>query len=178
MIYQLAGVRPQLPPDGRYWVAPTAAVIGDVVLEEDVSIWFGAVLRGDCERLHVGAGSNIQDGSVLHADPGSPLRIGRNVTVGHQCMLHGCTVEDGALIGIGAVVLNGAVIGAGSLLGAKSLVPEGREYPPNSLILGAPARVLRELKPEEQAALAHGAEHYRENWKRFARGLSPVGQAS
>jgi carbonic anhydrase/acetyltransferase-like protein (isoleucine patch superfamily) len=175
MIYELGGVRPQLPPEGRYWVAPSAAVLGDVVLEEDVSIWFGAVLRGDCERIHVGEGSNIQDGSVLHADFGIPLRIGRNVTVGHQCMLHGCTVEDGALIGIGAVVLNRAVIGAGSLLGAKSLAPEGREYPPNSLILGSPARLVRGLTPAEQAAIAHGAEHYRENWKRFAKELSPVG---
>lgn len=174
MIYELAGVRPQLPPEGQYWIAPSAEVIGDVVLEADVSIWFQAVLRGDCERLHVGEGSNVQDASVLHADPGSPLRIGRDVTVGHQCMLHGCTVEDGALIGIGAVVLNGAVIGAGSLLGAKSLVPEGRVYPPNSLILGSPARVLRELTPEEQAALAHGAEHYRENWRRFAAELRPL----
>jgi carbonic anhydrase/acetyltransferase-like protein (isoleucine patch superfamily) len=174
MIYEFGGVRPRLPGEGRYWVAPSAEVIGDVVLEDDVSVWFQAVLRGDCERLHVGAGSNIQDASVLHADPGSPLSIGRNVTVGHQCMLHGCTVEDGALIGIGAVVLNGAVIGAGSLLGAKSLVPEGRTYPPNSLILGSPARVLRELTPEEQAALAHGAEHYQANWKRFAAELRPV----
>ena len=175
MIYELGGVRPQLPPEGRYWVAPSAAVIGDVLLEDDVSIWFGAVLRGDCERIHVGQGSNIQDLSVLHADHGIPLRIGRDVTVGHQCMLHGCTVEDGALIGIGAVVMNGAVIGAGSLVGAKSLVPEGKVYPPNSLILGSPARVLRELSPEAQAMIAHGAEHYRQNWKRFASELKPIG---
>jgi len=175
MIYELGGTRPQLPPEGRYWVAPSATVLGDVVLEEDVSVWFGAVLRGDCARLHVGAGSNIQDGSVLHADEGIPLRIGRNVTVGHQCMLHGCTVEDGALIGIGAVVLNGAVIGAGSLVGAKSLVPEGKEFPPGSLILGSPARVVRGLTAEQQAMIAHGAEHYRQNWKRFASELRPIG---
>jgi carbonic anhydrase/acetyltransferase-like protein (isoleucine patch superfamily) len=175
MIYELGGSRPQLPPEGRYWVAPSATVLGDVVLEADVSVWFGAVLRGDCERLHVGEGSNIQDGSVLHADHGIPLRIGRNVTVGHQCMLHGCTVGDGALIGIGAVVLNGAVIGEGSLVGAKSLVPEGKEFPPGSLILGAPARVVRALTPEQQAMIAHGAAHYRENWKRFARELKPLG---
>jgi carbonic anhydrase/acetyltransferase-like protein (isoleucine patch superfamily) len=175
MIYELGGARPQLPPEGRYWVAPSATVLGDVVLEEDVSVWFGAVLRGDCERIHVGRGSNIQDGSVLHADHGIPLRIGRNVTVGHQCMLHGCTVGDGALIGIGAVVLNGAVIGEGSLVGAKSLVPEGKEYPPGSLILGSPARVVRGLTPEQQAMIAHGAEHYRDNWKRFAGELRAVG---
>ena len=169
---EIAGSRPQVADDA--WVAPTAVLAGRVTLAAQASVWYCSVLRADLDTITVGARSNIQDGSVLHADEGIPLRIGRNVTVGHQCMLHGCTVGDGALIGIGAVVLNGAVIGEGSLVGAKSLVPEGKEFPPGSLILGSPARVVRGLTAEQQAMIAHGAEHYRENWKRFATDLKPV----
>jgi len=173
-VYALGERRPRLPPPGRFWIAPNATVIGDVVLEDEASVWFNAVVRGDCERIAIGAGSNVQDGAVLHADPGSPLHIERDVTVGHLAMLHGCHVGAGSLIGIGAVVLNGAVIGAGSIVGAKALVAEGKTFPPGSLIVGAPGRAIRQLSPEQQAALLRGAAHYRQNWKTFAAGLREI----
>ncbi|MDW8468810.1 MAG: gamma carbonic anhydrase family protein [Burkholderiales bacterium] len=144
----------------RHFVAWNATLAGAIVLEEDASVWFGAVLRADNERIHVGPRSNIQDGAVLHVDPGFPLTLGAGVSVGHKAMLHGCTVGDGALVGINAVVLNGARIGAGALVGANALVPEGREIPPGVLALGSPARVVRELRPEERLRLAQVAESY------------------
>jgi carbonic anhydrase/acetyltransferase-like protein (isoleucine patch superfamily) len=155
-------------------VAPTASVIGSVVLEAGASVWFGAVLRGDCDLITVGAGSNVQDASVLHTDPGMPLTIGRGVTVGHKVMLHGCTIGDGSLVGIGAIVLNGARIGRECLIGAGALVTENSEFPDGSLILGAPARVKRELSAEERTLLAAGAEHYRGNARRFEEHLRPL----
>ena len=146
-IYQLGEKHPQLA--ASTWVADSAQVIGDVRLEADVSIWFNTVLRGDNDPITIGSGSNIQDGSVLHTDDGVPLTIGRNVTVGHQVMLHGCTIGDESLIGIGAVVLNGAVIGRHCLVGAGALVTEGKTFPDGSLIIGSPARVARQLTPEQ-----------------------------
>jgi carbonic anhydrase/acetyltransferase-like protein (isoleucine patch superfamily) len=163
-IVQLQAHVPQIDPTA--WVAPSASVIGRVELQARASVWYGAVLRGDNDPIVIGEGSNVQDGSVLHTDLGMPLRLGRDVTVGHQVMLHGCTVEDGALIGIQAVVLNGAVIGAGSLVAAGALVPEGKVFPPGVLIMGSPAKVVRELSPEQVARMKLGALHYVEQAQR------------
>jgi carbonic anhydrase/acetyltransferase-like protein (isoleucine patch superfamily) len=173
-VYGLREAAPQLPKEGDYWIAPNATLIGRVILRKNASIWFGAVLRGDNEPIVVGENSNVQDGSVLHTDAGSPLTIGSNVTVGHLAMLHGCTIGDNSLIGIGAVVLNGARIGRNCLIGAKALVPEGKEIPDNSLVLGAPGRVARQLSEAQLAMLAHSAAHYVDNWKRFAADLKPL----
>ena len=172
-LYQLDDERPQLAEGA--WVADSAQLIGQVELGEDASIWFGAILRGDAERLRVGKGSNVQDASVLHADPGYPLVLGDNVSIGHQVMLHGCTVGDGTLIGIQAVVLNGARIGRHCLVGAGALITEGKEFPDGSMILGAPARVVRPLTTEQIAGLQRIAEHYVENAKRFRAGLKRIG---
>lgn len=165
MIYALDDLTPTLAPDA--YVAPGATVIGDVHLAPESSVWFGAVLRGDVERLTIGRGSNIQDNSVLHSDPGAPLVLGERVTVGHMVMLHGCHVGDGALIGVGAVVLNHARIGADCLVGARALVTEGKEFPDGVLILGSPARVVRELAPEEIARIHATNARYIERAKRY-----------
>ena len=172
-IYELDGKAPQLGAGA--WVAESASVIGDVTLGDNASVWYGAVVRGDVERITIGRNSNVQEASVLHTDPGFPLVIGENVTVGHQCMLHGCTIGDGALIGIQAVVLNHARIGRNCVVGAGSVVTEGKEFPDNSLIVGSPAKVIRTLDAEGVAKLAHLAPHYVENAQRFARGLKKVG---
>ncbi len=172
-LYQLDEHRP-LMAEGA-WVADSAQVIGRVELGEDASVWFGAILRGDTEQLRIGKGSNVQDGSVLHADPGFPLVLGEHVTIGHQVMLHGCTVGDGSLIGIHAVVLNGAKIGKNCLVGAGALVTEGKEFPDGSMILGSPAKVVRQLTPEQIAALPRSAHHYVQNAKRFRDGLKKIG---
>jgi carbonic anhydrase/acetyltransferase-like protein (isoleucine patch superfamily) len=158
MIWQLPGQRPVL--GSAAFVAPGATVVGDVIIGNEASVWFGAVLRGDVERLTVGARSNVQDNSVLHADPGAPLVLGDDVTVGHMVMLHGCQVGNCSLIGIGAVVMNHARIGANCIVGAKSLVTEGKSYPDGVLIIGAPARVIRELTPAEIAGLKASAARY------------------
>ena len=172
-LYQLDQHVPQLAEGA--WVADSAQVIGHVELAEDASVWFGAILRGDTEVLRVGKGSNVQDGSVLHADRGFPCVLGENVTVGHQVMLHGCTVGDGSLIGIQAVVLNGAKIGKHCLVGAGALVTEGKEFPDGSMILGSPAKVVRQLTPEQIEGLKASAAHYVENAKRFRAGLKKIG---
>lgn len=172
-IYELDQVAPRIAESA--WVADSAQVMGNVELAEDSSVWFGAVVRGDTEVIRIGRGSNIQDGSVLHADIGKPLTVGENVTVGHQVMLHGCTIGDNALIGIGAVVLNGAKIGKGCIVGAGSLVTEGKEFPDGSMIMGSPAKVVRELTEPQQAALKMSAVHYIENARRFQRGLKKMG---
>ncbi len=169
MIYAL-GTR-RVRPAGAFYVAPSAQVIGDVVLGEDVSIWFGAIVRADCDTITIGAGTNIQDGSVLHVDAGVPLTIGERCIVGHKVMLHGCTLGDHCLIGIGSVVLNKARIGSNCIVGANSLITEGKEFPPGSLIMGAPAKVVRALSEEQIAMLAHGADHYVENARLFDREL-------
>jgi carbonic anhydrase/acetyltransferase-like protein (isoleucine patch superfamily) len=150
-------------------------VIGDVTLKTNASIWFGAVLRADAESIVIGENSNVQDNSVLHADPGFPLCLANNVTVGHKAMVHGAEVGEGSLIGIGAIVLNGARIGRNCIIGAGAFVPEGRVIPDNSLAFGAPARVVRQLTAEEVQMLARAADHYVENWKRYAAGLSAGG---
>lgn len=174
-VYNLGNVTPELPNDDEYWIAPTAAVMGRVILKKNASVWWGATLRGDNDPIIVGEGSNIQDGSVCHTDTGSPLTIGANVTVGHMVMLHGCTIGDNTLVGIGSVILNGAVIGKNCLIGANCLITEGKEIPDNSLVMGAPGKVVRELSPEQAARMAMGSAHYVENWKRYRRELSQVG---
>ena len=174
-IYELDGQAPDLPDPGRFWVAPDAHVIGRVRLGADVGVWFGAVLRGDGEPLEVGERSNIQEGAMLHADPGFPLVIGPDVTVGHHAILHGCTVGAGALIGMGATVLNGARIGAGCIVGANALVTENKEFPDNSLIVGAPAKAVRTLDGAAAEKLRASAAHYVANWRRFAAGLKRIG---
>jgi carbonic anhydrase/acetyltransferase-like protein (isoleucine patch superfamily) len=163
-----------LPGDDEYWIAPTAAVMGRVVLKKNASVWWGAVLRGDNAVIEVGENSNVQDGSVLHTDMDAPLTIGPNVTVGHMVMLHGCTIGDGTLVGIGAVVLNGAKIGRNCLVGAGALVTEGKEFPDNSMIVGAPAKAIKELTPEQAARMRHAAEHYVENSARYRKGLKKI----
>lgn len=172
MIYALDGIAPTLAPDA--WVAPDANLIGKVVLAAGASVWFGATLRGDNEEIRVGAGSNIQEASVLHTDMGFPLSIGANCTVGHKAMLHGCTIGEGSLIGMGATVLNGAVIGRGCLIGAGALVTEGKVIPDFSLVMGAPARVVRQLDEAAVAKLLRSAEHYRANARRYRAGLSAL----
>ena len=172
-IYQLGEKHPQLA--ASTWVADSAQVIGDVRLEADVSIWFNTVLRGDNDPITIGSGSNIQDGSVLHTDDGVPLTIGRNVTVGHQVMLHGCTIGDESLIGIGAVVLNGAKIGKNCLIGANALITEGKVIPDNSLVMGQPGKVVRELDAAAIEGLRWSAAHYVQNWRRYKAGFAPVG---
>ena len=175
MIYELDGQQPDLPQDGRYWIAPSAAVIGKVRLNADCSVWFGAVLRGDNEWIELGARSQIQDNATLHTDLGFPLSIGADCVIGHNVVLHGCTVGDGALIGMGAIVLNGARIGAHSLVGAGALVTEGKSFPERSLIVGAPARAIRTLDDAALAVIAGAADFYVRNYKRYAKGLKPVG---
>jgi carbonic anhydrase/acetyltransferase-like protein (isoleucine patch superfamily) len=172
-IYELDGTAPHIAATA--WVADNAQVMGEVSLGEDSSVWFGVTVRGDTETIRIGAGSNIQDGSVLHADVGMPLLVGEGVTVGHMVMLHGCTVGDGSLIGIGAVVLNGAKIGRNCLVGAGSLVTEGKEFPDGSMIMGSPARVVRSLTPEQIEGLRASAQHYIDNARRYRSGLKQVG---
>jgi carbonic anhydrase/acetyltransferase-like protein (isoleucine patch superfamily) len=157
------------------WVADSAQVIGGVVLGPDSSVWPGVVVRGDSGPISVGEGSNIQDNSVLHADEGVPLTIGRHVTVGHQVMLHGCTIGDESLIGIGAIVLNGARIGRNCLVGAGALVTEGKEFPDGSMIIGSPAKAVRQLSPEQIEGLRRSAQHYMANARRYRAGLRKIG---
>lgn len=170
-LYSLGDIRPQLPPEGRFWLAPDAHVMGAVKLGDDVGIWFGAVLRGDNELIEIGARSNIQEGAMLHTDMGSPLIIGADCTIGHHAILHGCTIGDNSLIGMGATVLNGARIGKNCLVGANALVTEGKEFPDNSLIIGSPARAMRTLDDAAALKITQSAAGYVVNWKRFAREL-------
>jgi carbonic anhydrase/acetyltransferase-like protein (isoleucine patch superfamily) len=172
-IYKLGDTAPTIHES--VFVADTAAIIGKVVLEENSSVWFGATLRGDNETITVGTGSNVQEGAVLHTDPGYPLTIAENVTVGHQAMLHGCTIGEGSLIGIQAVVLNGAVIGRNCLVGAGAIVTEGKTFPDNSLILGAPAKAVRELKAEDIARMRAGTQSYIDRRGDFKERLVRIG---
>ncbi|MEX8517010.1 MAG: gamma carbonic anhydrase family protein [Leptothrix sp. (in: b-proteobacteria)] len=171
-IYQLGDDTPQIHPSA--FVADSAQVIGKVHLAEDASVWFGTVVRGDTDHIRIGRGSNIQDNSVLHTDEGIELVIGDNVTVGHQVMLHGCTIGDHSLIGIGAIVLNGARIGRHSIVGAGALVTEGKEFPDYSMILGSPAKVVKTLTPEQAERFAQGASHYVANAQRYQQTLRKV----
>ncbi len=173
-IYELDGHRPEFPDENEYWVAPTAVLVGKVKLEKMASIWFGAVLRGDNELIHIGENSNVQENCVFHTDMGSPLTIGADCTIGHKAMLHGCTVGNNSLIGMNATVLNNAVIGENSIVGANSLVTEGKEFPPNSLIVGSPAKAVRTLDEASAQLLTKSAAHYVANWQRFSKGLKAL----
>ncbi len=170
-LYSLDGISPELPADGRYWIAPDAALIGKVRLKEGASVWFTAVLRGDNEWIEIGEDSNVQDGCVLHTDPGFPLMIGKGCTIGHRAVVHGCTVGENSLIGMGAVILNGAKIGKNSIVGAGALVTEGKEFPDNSLIVGSPGRSIRTLDEKGEAALRLAAKSYSDRWPRYAQGF-------
>ena len=169
MIYELDGIAPAIDEDT--WVAPDANVIGKVVLEAGAAVWFGATLRGDIEEIRVGAGTNIQENAVLHTDLGYPLSIGKDCTIGHKAMLHGCTIGDGSLIGMGATVLNGAKIGKGCLIGACALVTEGKEIPDHSLVMGSPGKVVRTLDADAIEMLRDSARRYQDNMRRFRDGL-------
>jgi len=169
MLYDLKDKKPK--NFGENWTAPNAVIIGDVTLEKNTSIWFNSTLRGDIENIHIGEGSNVQDGSVLHTDPGYPLKVGKNVTVGHLVMLHGCTIGDNSLIGIGAVILNNAKIGKNCVIGAKSLITENKEIPDNSLVVGSPGRVSRKVTDEEVKAIKENAIRYQENWKKYSKSI-------
>jgi len=168
-LYEIDGLQPQVPETS--WVAPSADLIGDVRLGQGVGIWFGAVIRADNTPIQLGDGTNIQEGSMLHTDPGFPMTIGADCTIGHHAILHGCTIGANSLIGMGATVLNGARIGANSLVGANALVTEGKEFPDNSLIVGAPAKAIRTLDAQSAERLRQTALHYVRNWQRFAGGL-------
>ena len=173
MIYSLDGIAPQIAASA--WVAPDANLIGKIVVEDEASIWFGATLRGDNEPITIGDGTNVQENAVFHTDPGKPLTIGRNCTIGHKAMLHGCEIGDETLIGMGATVLNHAVIGAGSLVGAAALVTEGKTIPPGSLVMGAPGKVVRALDDTAKARLIASATGYQANARRFSAGMKIVG---
>lgn len=170
-LYALGEKTPQTPGEDRHWIAPDAHVIGQVELGEDVGIWFGAVLRGDNEPILVGARTNIQEGVMVHVDPGFPVTIGEGCTIGHHAIIHGCTIGDNSLVGMGATILNGAKIGRNCLVGANALVTEGKAFPDNSLIVGSPAKAIRTLDENAAAGLRKSAESYVRNWKRFARDL-------
>lgn len=173
MIYELDGHRPEIAADA--WIAPTAQIIGKVVIEAGASIWWGAVLRGDNEVIHIGRGSNVQENSVFHTDPGCPLTIGADVTVGHKALLHGCTIRDGVLVGMNAAVLNRTVVGSGSLIGAGALIAEDKTIPEGVLVLGVPGRVVRDLGADEKARILDTARRYRVHAQRFREGLRQIG---
>ena len=173
-VYSLGDKKPQLPPEGEYWLAPNATLIGDVILKAGASVWFGATVRGDNDPITIGRDTNIQDGSVLHSDPGEPLTIGDGVTVGHMVMLHSCEIGDNTLIGIGAVVLGRARIGKNCLIGANTLITEGKEIPDGSLVMGQPGKVVHQLDPGQIEALKASAAHYVQNWKRYVADLNPA----
>lgn len=156
------------------FVAPNATVLGNVTVEAEASIWFGAVVRAEMDTVTIGARSNVQDGAIVHVDEGYPVRIGRNVTVGHRAVVHGATVEDDCIVGIGAILLNGSRIGRGSIVGAGALVPENKEFPPHSVLMGVPAKVIKTLSPEQAARVAAGADHYVEYGAAYARHLGDL----
>lgn len=173
-IYRLADRAPTLPAPDSFWVAPDANVIGLVTLGEDVGIWFGATLRGDNEPITVGAGTNIQEGVMVHSDPGFPATIGEGCTIGHHAIVHGCTIGDNSLVGMGATILNGAKIGKNCLVGANALITEGKEFPDNSLIVGSPAKAIRTLDDNAVAGLKLSAQKYISNWKQFSEDLQEI----
>jgi carbonic anhydrase/acetyltransferase-like protein (isoleucine patch superfamily) len=174
-IYELDGQRPDLPADERYWIAESAAVIGTVRLKRDASVWYGASLRGDNEWVEIGERSNIQENCILHTDIGFPLTVGAGCTIGHSVILHGCTIADDSLIGMGAIVLNGVKIGRHCLVGAGAVVTEGKEFADNSLIVGAPARAVREVNEKILQLIAESADFYVNNWQRYRKGLKKIG---
>jgi carbonic anhydrase/acetyltransferase-like protein (isoleucine patch superfamily) len=172
-VWQLGEARVVTAGEGKCWVAPNATVVGNIRLDEDASIWFNAVLRGDNELIHIGPRSNVQDGCVLHTDPGYPMTIEADCTVGHMVMLHGCTIRAGSLIGIGSIILNGAVIGEQCLIGANTLIPEGKQIPPRSVVLGSPGKVVREVTEADLKLIERAAQSYVRNWRRFANEMKP-----
>lgn len=173
-VYKLDGQAPEFPPDGQYYIAESAAVIGRVRLKAEASVWFGAVVRGDNEWIELGERSQIQDNATLHTDPGFPMTIGSDCVIGHNVILHGCTIGDNSLIGMGAILLNGVKIGKNSLVGAGSVVTEGKSFADNSLIVGTPARAIRTLDEEAIAMIRAGADIYVQRWKRYAKGLTRI----
>lgn len=173
-LYALGDASPTTPDADRYWIAPDAHVIGRVSLAADVGIWFGAVLRGDNAAIVIGEGTNIQEGTMVHVDPGFPVSIGRGCTIGHHAIIHGCTIGDNSLVGMGATVLNGARIGNNCLVGANALITEGKEFPDNSLIVGSPAKAIRVLDDDAVEKLRQSAERYIGNWKNFSRNLRVI----
>jgi carbonic anhydrase/acetyltransferase-like protein (isoleucine patch superfamily) len=177
-LYEFDGHRVAVPASGRYWVADNAVLVGKVTIEEDASVWFNTVARGDNEPILIGARANVQDGCVLHTDPGFPLAIGAEATIGHMVMLHGCTVGSGTLIGIGAIVLNGASIGSDCLIGAGALIPEGKEIPPRSVVVGSPGKVVRQVTEQDLERMRWGVQLYLDRWRAYARALKPQAEAS
>jgi len=173
-IYELNGQAPEDPGAGRYYIAETAVVIGRVRIKLDASIWFGAVLRGDNEWIEIGERSNIQENCTLHTDPGFPLTVGQDCTVGHQVILHGCTIGSNSLIGMGAILLNGSKIGNNSLVGAGALVPEGKEFPDNSVLVGTPARLIRKTDADTVKFITQAADAYARRWQSYSKGLKRV----
>ncbi|OUS21844.1 gamma carbonic anhydrase family protein [Rhodobacterales bacterium 59_46_T64] len=173
-LYTLDGKAPQTPEDGDFWVAPDANVIGSIVIESGVGIWFGSTLRGDNEVIHIGKGSNVQENTVMHTDMGFPLTVGENCTIGHKAMLHGCTIGENSLIGMGATILNGAKIGKNCLIGAGALITEGKEIPDGSLVMGAPGKVVRTLDKAAIERLTASARGYQNNMRRFKNGMKPL----
>ena len=172
-LYTLGDTRVETPADGEYWVAPNAVVLGRVRLLRNASVWFGATLRGDNELITIGENSNVQDGSVLHTDPGCPLTVGANVTIGHMVMLHGCEIGDNSLVGIGSIILNRTKIGKNCLIGANTLIGEGKEIPDNSMVLGSSGKVIRQVSPEQLDILRYSAAHYVDNWKHYKQEMRP-----
>jgi len=173
-LFALDDVSPRTPDDGQFWVADNATVLGNVIIGRNASVWFNTTIRGDNEEIRIGDGANVQDGCVLHTDPGFPMVIGADVTVGHMVMLHGCTIGANSLVGIGAIVLNGANIGANCLVGAGALITEGKEIPDGSVVLGAPGKVVRQTTADDQALIRRATENYHRNWKRFKQGFTPT----
>jgi carbonic anhydrase/acetyltransferase-like protein (isoleucine patch superfamily) len=170
-IFEIDGQAPEFPDEGHYYVADTAVLIGRVRLKAETSVWFGSVLRGDNEWIELGERSQVQDNATLHTDPGFPITIGRDCVIGHNVVLHGCTIGDNSLIGMGAILLNGAKIGNNSLVGAGSMVTEGKTFPDNSLVVGTPARVIRSLDEKAVSMIRAGADIYVRRWKQYAKGL-------
>jgi carbonic anhydrase/acetyltransferase-like protein (isoleucine patch superfamily) len=173
-VFSLEDRRVIVPASGRYWVAHNATVVGSVTLGEDVSVWFGTVIRADNDPIRIGDRTNIQDNSVLHADPGLPLDVGPDCTIGHMAVVHGCTIGRGSLIGIGAIILNGAKIGEECMIGAGALIPEGKEIPPRSVVLGSPGKVIRQVTEQDLARIRLGTDVYVGRWKSYAAGLKPA----
>lgn len=174
-IFELDGAKPDLPANGRYWIAESAMVIGRVRLKTDASVWFNTVMRGDNEWIELGERSQIQDNATLHTDPGFPMVIGENCVIGHNVVLHGCRIGSESLVGMGAIILNGACIGRGCLVGANALITEGKQFPDHSLIMGSPARAVRTLEQEARAMILNGADIYVQRWQQYAKGLKRIG---
>jgi len=174
-LYEVNGFRPVVPENGQFWVAENAQVMGNVILKEGASVWYGCTIRGDHSTpITIGENTNVQDGSVCHIDEGCPLDIGANVTVGHMVMLHGCTIGENSLVGIGSTIMNNAKIGKNCIIGAHALIPEGKVIPDNSLVMGAPGKVVRELSEQQTAVIKMSALHYVENWKKHKATLKRI----